>query len=319
MKANFSSLATTLPSSDNQTLHRNHFTQMDWIIPMTVSVILTIFTLWILICLIHYGIKTGKWWRDNGTQQLDNKMNIGLIYTTIVSSAVICLCIYAINFVYLNIGFHPNDSDLCDNVADTAVGFYALLLLIVNIFYWLRQRVFFKSKLLNMEYNKYVCALSSVSIIIIFFGGVCALLANVIPDNRQASDNGCIFRPENSLRAAYWVPFIVVLALGQGMLYGLFGYALKKSAEFTTNNIGEANNAKTNQDIRKILKKTLFFAITSTLVDFFNQMFSYYISESKEHRRYVTTTSNINAFLNVLFLLLSFVQYKKILTSPFRQ
>ena len=77
----------------------------------------------------------------------------------------------------------------------------------------------------------------------------------------------------------------------------------------------KTNSKKT---VRKILKKTLLFGVLSTVLDIFIQILIHYLTSPDGHRRYVTTVSNLNGFLNLLFLVLSFVQYNDILSSPFR-
>ena len=307
--------------STNQTSNLNYTKQVDWIVPVTITIILIILTLWILLSLVHYGVKTNIWHFGVQSSPLDNMMSVGLIYTTVVVCAVMTLCCIIVNLVYLNVGFNQNDSNLCDNIADTAIGFYAWIVFFVNLFYWLRQRVFFKNKMLNIDYNKILKLLSSFSIIIIFIGGLSSFIVNIYPNNRIATNNGCLFQPQDNLRPAFWVPFIVVIILGQGMIFGLFVYALKKCSDFAkqqTEILKDDKQLSSVKVIKLTLKKTLVFAVISTIADFFNQIFIHYIVDPNENRRFVTLVSNVNAFLNVLFLVLSFVNYKEILSSLWR-
>ena len=77
--------------------------------------------------------------------------------------------------------------------------------------------------------------------------------------------------------------------------------------------------SKTKCTIRKTLKKTLFFAVISIAADVFIQVLINYIATGNEHRRYVAMTISMNALLNLLFVILSFVQWREMLTSPCRR
>jgi len=68
--------------------------------------------------------------------------------------------------------------------------------------------------------------------------------------------------------------------------------------------------------IRIILRKTLIFAIISILADLFIQLFIHYITNPDGHRRFSVLVGNINAILNLLFLVFSFTEYREMLLSP---
>jgi len=94
------------------------------------------------------------------------------------------------------------------------------------------------------------------------------------------------------------------------------GASTAKSPSSKSTTIRKKTNSK--KAVRKILKKTLLFGVISTVLDIFIQILIHYLTSPDGHRRYVTTVSNLNAFLNIVFLIFSFVQYKDILSSPFR-
>ena len=330
--------------------------QVNWILPIAISSLLILLTAWILTSLIVYGIKTNKWRRTQTSSA--EKLNVGFIYTSVVFCAVFCLLHQIINMLYLNVGFYPLQDELCDMLADTAVSLYFLILFCVNLFYWFRQRIFFENEMLKVNYNNSVKVLSVLSIFVLFFGGLAVLVINNLPDNRRAGPNGCTFEPKESLRVAYWVPIVAITIVGQFVLLGLLAYAVKvtkaiKSAayqsiraklrfrdsktktvmasmpsndsscasatnSFSSKSTTAKKKASSKKVVRKILKKTLMFGLLSSALDIFIQILIHYLTSSKGHRRYVTTVSNINAFLNLLFLVFSFVQYKDIFSSPFK-
>ena len=336
----------------------NFTTQTDWIVPVAVNLVLMFLTLWILFALVHYGVKTKKWTRRRASH-LD-MLSIGMVYTSAVACAGVCMMLLIINFAYLNVGFSPviERSLTCEVIADTAVALYGVLLFLVALFLWFRQRVFYQNKMLNMDYNKCVHVLSSISIIMVLVGAIAALVINILPLNRHSSRNGCIFTVGDQ-RIFHFLSVVIVIVLGQLMLAALFAYALIKtnslinptpmrklshnpsrnrdsipnSTDYTLVVSGmstqeqstsqslryQENNTTQSKGVRIILQKTLTFAILSTAADIFIQTLIHFLTEPTGHRRIVTTASNVNAFSNLVFLLLSFAQYKKILLSPFQK
>ena len=351
----------------NNTIAVDYTKELDWIIPVAYNVVLIMLTSWILLSLIHYGIKTKKW-RIVKTSN-SNKLNAGLIYVSVTVCAVFCLFYFIINMVYMNIGYNEDVNDVCDSVGDSAVSCYALILFSVNFFWWFRQRVFFHNKMLKVNYNKFVGIASFGSIVVILGSGLAVLIDNCLPNNRFASFGGCTFRPSDDKRLSYWLPIVGCVIFGQSMLLALLAYALKKSSNIKTTRMSlhstkvkslpaiqecsssqivayeagatpspisstaskkesklkskfrsaaKRSTYRSQNNVRKILKQTLIFAILSTVGDVFNQIFIHYLNDPHKHRRYVIVLSNTNAFLNILFLVLSFVQYKSILLTLFK-
>ena len=359
---NSSSNGLTRVYNFSENITRDYLQQADWILPVTANIILICLTLWILLSLVYYGVKSRKWGRKHSSNA--DKLNVGFIYTSVVLCACFCLMHLTINLAYMFIGFNLSTNDLCDSVGDAAVSFYALTVFSVSIFYWLRQRTFFQNEMLRVSYHKFVKIMSSASIFVIFVGGFTVLVFNCLPDNRSASLDGCIFTPKETLRVTYWVPIIAVVVTGQVMLLSLLAYAAKVTKnmrnasssyqstikkkprfQFSTMSQKVLSNLPSNSEscesvlknnvphrstttsrkktgsrntVRKIIRKTLIFGALSTIGDIFNQVLIHYLTRPDSHRRFVATVSNTMAFLNLMFLVLSFVQYKKILTSPFR-
>ena len=337
----------------------DHTARLDWIIPVAINLLLMLPTLWILFALIHYGVKTEKWRRKRASH-LD-MLSIGLVYTSVVVCAVMCMMLFTVNFIYLNAGFSAAVvvSVACDAIADTAVACYGVMLFAVALFLWSRQRVFYRNEMLSMDYNKCVKFLSFFSIILIFVGALSVLIVNIMPNSRRTSPNGCIFEIEDSRREVTPLSVIVLIVLGQLLLLGLFAYALiktknslkpaptrnydKTNGSFSCTRVSnvsystdytpaisragtpektlqpnlEQNNSQ-SRGVRLILQKTLLFAVLSTISDIFIQILIHYLTSPTGHRRYVATATNVNAFLNLVFLLLSFVQWKDIVLSPCR-
>ena len=343
---------------------RDYVKQLDWIIPVVLCIVFIIFVLWILLSLVHYGIKTGKW--SSHQQRSSDKLNIGKIYTFVVITAFTCICFLCANMVFINVGFNSGESDLCDTVSDIALAVYFLTQCNIGMFLWLRQRVFYKNFMLNTDYSKTVRIFSSSSIVVILLSGVAALVFNAMPNDHKSSPNGCIYIPSDEYKVWYWVAIVVVVVFGHLTLMGLFVYGLMKTSRekwipkqfccceeekgrpaidvpslSVESNKTNCSRSKSSENIcieqpkvgtsstlynirhtedqsivvQRILWKTLIFAILSILSDIFLQVVIHYIIPSDSHRRISVTVANLNAILNVLFVLFSFDKWKGILTT----
>ena len=334
--------------------------QLDWIIPVTVNIILTTITLWVLICLVDYGRKTGKWRQIPATNS-DN-LNAGLVYTSVVVCACACVVRYAVSLLYMNVGFGEDADDHCDAIADTAVCFYAFVLFSVFLFLWFRQRVFYRTYVVRSAFHNVYSCFSSASIGLIFIAGVGAALLNVLPINHRSSVDGCIYIPDESQRMGYLISVAVAVFIGQVVLLGLFIYPLqrifnvchpccidhKQGPLHCTNGSSQrgpscrnvvtittstrrdsiGNNSviklssafrrSTTNLVKRILRRTFIFALLSLSSDIFLLVFSNYIVQTHGHRRIPSMIYDVNSFLNLLLVVLSFVQYKEMVTSPCR-
>ena len=330
-------------------------TQADWIVPMAVTSFLVVATLWILISLIFYGIKTNKWKKMNFNNY--EKLNAGLVYTSVVICAVLCLVRLGINLVYMNVGFsEKRRNQLCNSLFDAMGVMYGMVILATYVFLWLRQRVFYVNRMLNIIYNNMVRLFSAFSIFVIVTCGVCVLIFSTIPNDHFSSPDGCIYKPDRRLFIGYYASIVLFIFVGNAVLFGLFTHGLRKANEvpppfrsrgnqnsFDLNaESGESSRNKnmqyptgtivrmvngrrsirlvthntpvpTSDLVKTVLKKTFFFAVVSVACDISLQVLLYF---TNVHRRTVTTLFNVNAFLNVLFIIFSFVQYKKMLFSP---
>ena len=329
--------------------------QFDWIFPVASNVVLSVATTWILISLIHFGIKTGKWRKSRSKVDV---LNAGFVYSSVVMCGFMCLFRYVISLVFMNIGFQKNEDELCDSIADAAYCSYAFVLCFVALFLWFRQRAFYSNSLLNVNYNKLVSFFSFASIIFILAYGLFVIALNTAPNSYSSSTDGCTLKPDRGIVAGYWISVIVGVAFYNLVLWGLLIYALthvrsfqkatKRTPSTNTDSPTRDSSCINNQDkeqsekehrpestdlesqnnhfrsrrkhssmkIKIILQKTLIFGIISILSDIFIQIFANFIVNPDGHRRFTYMLFDINAFLNLLFLVFSFVSYKEMLTSP---
>ena len=66
---------------------------------------------WLIISLIHYGIKTKKWRRLQPGNP--NSLSSGRIYLSVIIGSITAFFYHLFNVVYRNIGFHQNEAQLC--------------------------------------------------------------------------------------------------------------------------------------------------------------------------------------------------------------
>ena len=326
--------------------------QLDWILPVAFNAFIIVAEIWILLSLVHYGIKTKKWKiPDQGNL---SKLNSGRLYTALVLCAAFCIIYSVSTLVYLNVGFNPGEDKLCNVVTDIASSIYALRQITVYVFLWLRQRTFYTNHMLNITYNKKVKIFSAISIFIIVFAAIGILIFNVYPNNYISSSNGCGKGAADNFFVICWIMVVLGLFFGQLILLGLFLYALAETGKqsksffarlwvrfcsrcccncnaFTQRKVSASRNrqsfeessANVNQisfssaeNIRQIMQKTLVLAIISTISDVFVPAFSYFVSSLvSDHFRFVVIVVNIHSILSLLLLVFSFTVYRKMLSS----
>ena len=318
--------------------------QYDWsyFAALPTAIILAVTDLWMLISLIHYGIKTGKWQRmqKNRTESL----NSGLIYTSVIVCASLCFIYHlVIAFNYFD-GYDLYNNQLCDAVADFNKFTYALVVLSVNVFLWLRQRVFYASVVPNVHFGKLLKVFSFSIIFFIYIGGFSGLLLSVLPKDNFPSSIGCIYKPnKNNFRSISLYITASVLFFGQvGMVYLLI-HALRKSNGNITNrqlarmifcndfkmqtarkfSLSAQNCTTTSTDktiimVQKIIRKTIVFAVLSLISDTVVLIMVLKVNHSNTRGDFGRMLACFAVLLNLLFIVLSFISRKSILISIFR-
>ena len=324
--------------------------QADWWLPICINAALIVVTSWILISLINYGLKTGKWRKDQKNNE--EKLNAGLVYSSVVLCATMCLLRYIFVFPYISVGFGEEEDRLCDILSDITSCFYGFISFSSALFSWSRQRMFYANQMLNVNYTKLVRFFSRASIAVFSLFGIGVLIFSTLPNDHPSSAHGCTYRVENEkLKIGYWISIVLVVGFGQVSVLFLFVHALRTvSSSHIANSRRSTMRANSsdidcdhesvvsrisskfsmtresrktisrrrvsdNDPVKIILRKTFIFAIISILTDIIIQVFSFFISAPGEHRRVLTTLLSINGFLSLLFVILSFGQHRKMLTT----
>ena len=202
--------------------------QISWIIPCAVIVILGLLTLWIIISLIHFGLKTGKWRKFHGVNPVDS-LSSGWVYTSVIICGCMVLLYLIAGLVYINIGYGGNQDEVCDIISDVLYSLYALMYITSILFFWSRQRMFFQNPVLNVHYHKCVNLISFLSLFIIIFMALGVLVFVTYPDDHESTTDGCVYNPAQKMQLSYGASIIAVVIFGNSLLWGLLLYATKNS------------------------------------------------------------------------------------------
>ncbi|XP_076810612.1 uncharacterized protein LOC143453249 [Clavelina lepadiformis] len=204
MKQEFENATSSLEVVRNKS-SINYVRQVEpeWIIIQTSNIVLILATLWILISLIHYGKKAGKW-KKVLTKNVD-KLSGGDVYTSTVACAAMSLLRHLTTLVSLQVGF-AFDQD------------------------WDCERVFYTNNMMRTGYSKVLRMLSAGSIIIITVAGFGVIFVNTLPFSYRSSPYGCVYVLSNGpLETTSWAVCAAVLVSGQVMLISLFAYPLHQN------------------------------------------------------------------------------------------
>ena len=154
---------------------------------MLINVALLLSTSWILISLIYHGIRSGKWRKIYQNSNPD-KLNRGIVYSSVVVVAIICLLHLSFSLAFVNVEFNDKKDELCNFMGDITYFLYGLTILASLTFLWIRQRIFFNHRILNATYSKPVKLFSISSIVVIYGSGIAMGRYWV---NHFSSPNGC--------------------------------------------------------------------------------------------------------------------------------
>ena len=325
-----------LTKENFQTTERNSHKNNNWIVPFGLSLysVLISIDIYLIVALINYGIRTGKWFRQTQKQNFE-VLNTGSIYTSLVTCVVLALIYHVLVVVYSTIGYNENESMICEVINDVRRGVYILILSGVSMFLWLRQRVFYTTYLPNAMFGKTIKCFSFLIIFLVLTGLIIALTLSHIPRNHTSSPNGCVYVSDgNSFSIGLFIAMASV-ALSQISLLYLFLNALLKTKRsdlcgnyrgfsFCCENIEPENiqknkkNNKTTEIVQIIIKKTFIFAVLSLICDFVALSLALVLSKENQREDVTTIIGSIDISANVMFLILSFISWKEMITSPFK-
>ncbi|XP_076808744.1 uncharacterized protein LOC143451871 [Clavelina lepadiformis] len=326
----------------------------DWIIPEVINSLLILATLWIIFSLIHFGIKHKKW-STNRMGNAD-KLSGGSVYTSTVVCAMTALVRFINSQFTFNIGIGVGYDRECEIVSDSSFAWYSLVSFAIYIFLWLRQRIFYSNNMLNVRFGIVLKLVSATSIVILFLAGLAAVLVNTIPVNYPSSRQGCIYKETEDIGPVAWIICVVVVIAAQFVLVGLFVYPLKQDfvqsvciccpsvvhaanivksracsvATILTTDENAGVNAsknmttakcrkckkKSSKKVKTIMQRTVAFSIIMVATDIILLLITTYTISNEGHRRIPTILYDVNTFLNLIFVICSFLSFRQMLFSP---
>ena len=299
-----------------------------------IYIVLMIVDLWIIISLIHFGIKTKKWRRlQSGNPDL---LSSGKIYLSVVFCYVSALVYHIVVAVYRYYGYQQGEDEFCNTMRDMSVIMYTMCSFSVGLFLWLRQRMLYTSFLQTVHFSKALKVFSFMIIFIGIIGSISGVVLSILTNDYIASPIGCI----QNRNGSFWIPAIVILvftvvfsqvALLAVFIHGLlalcrsagtptsrylFCCQLKSSVE--EGNVTENPRDRTQAIVQNVIKKTIIFAAVSLLSDILVVLGLLFLIQQGDRRDTFSLLCALSVSMNSSFVIFSFIPWKNMIASPCR-
>jgi len=206
--------------------HMDHMQQLGWILPVIFMLVFISIKTWFLVSLIHYGVTTKKWKKQNyGNPEI---LSSGFLFFSVIVCNALCIVYSVLWLIFIIVGFKVGEEDeFCNSLSHAIIIIWVLIKLSIHIFLWLRQRAFYKNKMLSVNYSKKIKFLSAISIFVILTAMSSIAIYSLFPENSRSSENGCSTMLENDMGIiVFWVSALFVFIFGQIIMLGLFVYAI---------------------------------------------------------------------------------------------
>lgn len=327
-----------LPSTFDYSNHTFRST-WDYVAALPIYIVLNVIDVWLCISLIFYGVNTGKW-KKIQRKKSDN-LNSGLVYTSVVVSSCLCFTHHLSVLLHYFNGFNKNTTKLCNIVGDFIRTVFALMIFAVNIFLWLRQRALYINIMSSAHFGKGLNVFSFSIIFMLIIGGLPGIILAALPYDSISSSSGCLYNPEGNYRSfsLYISGFFIVFS--QISLICLYIYALLKlngtksisgcfkvfcnlklGAHTDDNPIRRKASSnlhlETRKAVQRTVRKTAIFGLLSLASNIIVLILVLRLNKPYTRGDLSGILSCLAVFLNLLFMILSFVSWKEIITSPCR-
>ena len=318
-------VASTFPYTPSDQEDIRFFAIGVYVLLMTVDV-------WIIISLIHFGIKSKKWrYLQRGNPDL---LSSGWIYLSVIFCSVLAFVYHLVIALYLNLEYQEGDDELCDSMSDAVISLFGFSALSVYLFLWLRQRVLYTTILATVHFTKALKVFSFMIIFISFMFGITAIILSNIPNDVIATPMGCVYKKDGNLREISSVFAAFALIFSQVSLLAVFIHGLlvlhessveerwkilvlcncKASNEQT--NVTEQPTDRTRIMIYNEIKKTIIFAVLSLFSDLLTVFLELLFRQQGELDHFISFLAALSVSMNLYFVILSFVKWKDMITSP---
>ena len=299
-----------------------------------VYIVLMIVDLWIIISLIHFGIKTKKWRRlQSGNPDL---LSSGKIYLSVVFCFVSALVYHIIIAVYRNVGYRQDEDEFCDTIRDISVIMYTMCSVSVILFLWLRQRMLYTAFFQTVHFSKALKGFSFMIIFFTIFGSISGVILWILPNDYVASPIGCIQNRNGSSRIPALVILVFTVIFSQVALLAVFIHGLLasyRSAGTPTsrylfcctlksspeeNNVTENSRDRTQAIVQNVIRKTIIFAALSLLSDLLVAFGSVFLVQPGGRRDTISLLTALSVSMNSSFVIFSFIPWRNMTASPCR-
>ena len=330
-------------------------TKLDWLIPTIVNLVLIVITTFILVSLVHYGLTSGKWRGQSTSQvdklnagvvysflivcavtcigrYISNQiyMNVGFDYNNdslceVAGDAAFAFYVLVIASVFLFLwfrqkAFYTNNmlafkTTKCIRVLSYSSSFLITVSALPYVLYTIGRNGFetgptgcankFESDKSSYFwiYIVFLIVLSQLLLLCLFIYPVLQIGRDSKPSiiqKRSSSINSFATRPFDKKRN--------ITSCSE----------LSRNDSRSSASLHRVSSSVVRQRgdrIKLIIRKTLFFAMASTLLDVIVSIMSYFVFPNKSNRRYPNMLVDMAVFCNLLLLILSFSTYKRMLTS----
>ena len=301
---------------------------------LDVYIVLMIVDLWLIISLIHFGIKTRKWRRlQSGNPDL---LSSGKIYLSVVFCFVSALVYHIIIAVYRNVGYRQNEDEFCNTMRKISVIMYTMCFFSVDLFLWLRQRMLYTAFLQTVHFSKALKGFSFMIIFIAIVGSVSEVVLSILPNDYIASPIGCIQSRNGSSRVPAVVIFVFTIVFSQVALLAVFIYGLLASyrsagtprsrylfscqlkSSIEEGHVTENPRDRTQEIVQNVIRKTIVFAALSLLSHLLVAFGSLVLIQQGGHRDTFSLLTALSVAMNSSFVIFSFIPWRNMIASPCR-
>ena len=293
------------------------FVEKVWITNISISVILSIASLYLLAVVLHFYFKVDKQKKENFSNlTIEKKYAVLSKYTCIV---IACMSVYRnLNSIVLLIVevqevTATNASLLDRNSLETAcdvlpvLGNFALSLGTGSVYFflWIRQRVFYVHPSLKVLNNRVIRIISSSILFfwLIFF--TCFGLCYVVIVRYHYNQDCLIVENTVEIYGFLIISYVVVSMLMQIALLGLFINPILKRTSWRQINQGR------NSGLLRRVKKAIFLTAVCLLSDMILSAATYFSHTPNQSSLFATFS--INLVINHLVTIGCYDQWKKIL------
>ena len=323
-------MASAIPTKSSSPEQSNHIR----FVALGVYIVLMIVDLWIIISLIHFGIKTRKWRRlQSGNPDL---LSSGKIYLSVVFCFVSALVYHIVVAVYRDVGFKQGKDEFCDTISDMNKIMYAMCFFSVVLFLWLRQRMLYTTFLQTVDFSKALKVFSFMIIFIAIFGSVSGVVLSILPNDYAASPIGCIYKRNGSFRVPSLVILVFTIVFSQVALLGVFIHGLLASyrssgtprsrylfccqlkSSIKEGHVTENPCDRTQTIVQNVIRKTIIFAALSLLSDLLVVSVSLLLPQQGNRRDMLSLLSALSVSMNLGFIIFSFIPWRDMIASPCR-